>query len=52
MRRLSLTTALLLLLAPLSTFAAMNGTLPALTDHWVGYTAITIFVIAIRYCIN
>jgi NhaD family Na+/H+ antiporter len=46
MRRLSLTTALLLLLAPLSTFAAMNGTLPALTDHWVGYTAITIFVIA------
>ncbi len=46
MRRLSLTTALLLLLAPLSAFAAMNGTLPALTDHWVGFTAITIFVIA------
>jgi NhaD family Na+/H+ antiporter len=46
MRRLSLTTALLLLLAPLSAFAAMNGTLPALTDHWVGFTTITIFVIA------
>ena len=46
MRRLSLTTALLLLLAPLSAFAAMNGTLPTLTDHWVGFTAITIFVIA------
>ncbi|MCB1802748.1 MAG: sodium:proton antiporter NhaD [Gammaproteobacteria bacterium] len=46
MSRLSQLSLAALLLVPFCALAADGGAVPRLTDHWVGFTAVAIFVVA------